>query len=176
MGAQPVHRHGCYQDAPAEWETYQLYCPDPALSSLSPSLVLLPEQLFAWWAAAFPCAGLIASLHILQLPKHCISNLESSLGRKSLIRWGKSIYENSEPTQPCLWLRSCGSCSSRTEGAELWVNQPQLAVCAPPVLRYSWMPWHLLCCLLSLAGFHPGADDLETQSKTSEWIVDTLPL
>lgn len=86
MDAQPVHRHGCYQDAPAELETRQLYGPDPALNSLSSSLVLLPEESFAWRAAAFPCESLIAGLHTLQLSKHCILKLESSLGRKSLIK------------------------------------------------------------------------------------------
>lgn len=86
MDAQPVHRRGCYQDAPAELETHQLYGPDPALSSLSPSLVLLPEESFAWRAAVFPCESLIADLPTLQLSKHCILKLESSLGRKSLIK------------------------------------------------------------------------------------------
>lgn len=80
MDAQPAHRHGCYQDAPAQQETHQ----DLALNSLSPSPVFLPEASFAWLAAAFSCENLIASLHTLQLSKHCIFKLESSLRKKEV--------------------------------------------------------------------------------------------
>lgn len=81
--------------------------------------------------------------------------------------WKKDL--NTMKINLCFWLSCCGSCSGS------WAVGEPAPVCAPPALRYSWMQWHLLCCLLCLAGFHPWADDLEIQNKTSEWTADTLP-
>lgn len=97
--------------------------------------MLLLVQSFAWWAAAFSQECSISTLHTPQLSKLCISDLEGSLGRESLIKSGKSVYEKSL-TWTYLPFCSCGFLIQQDEECRAVGKPALMPTCTPPVLRY----------------------------------------